>query len=221
MPTAHCVSTTQGIILAADRGFSELVGRPEDEVIGASYRDLTHPDDLEKSSRMLASLVDRAPPLRLRKRYLRPDGTSISAFIFVTCFADPDRLVSTLFWHEAGSEMPPARLWEAALRIQHVRSVRRTAFGDDLTTDPVGSILVAIYLAEAEGRIIGVEQLAREAELSAPTTGRWIKALQQRDVVQRSDDAESNVQFTQSGMLDMERTLESVFHLPRSLSDLS
>ncbi|MGI4730437.1 MAG: PAS domain-containing protein [Janthinobacterium lividum] len=220
MPTAHCVSNTQGIILAADRAFLDLVGRPEHDVVGASYRTFTHPDDFDKSSRLLTALVDRAPPLRLRKRYLRPDGSSISALLFVTCFANPDRLVTTLFWHEAGSEMPPERLWEAALRIQHVRTVRRAAFGDELTTDPVGAILVAIYLAEAEGRIVAVEQLAREAQLSAPTTARWIKALQQRDVVQRNDDADSNVQFTQSGMLDMERTLESVFHLPRSLSDL-
>lgn len=220
MPTAHCVSTTQGIILAADRGFLELIRRPEHEVIGASYRDLTHPDDLDKSGRMLASLVDRAPPLRLHKRYLRPDGSWISALLFVTCFTSPDRLVSTLFWHEAGSEMPPARFWEAALRIQHVHSVRRAAFGDELTTDPVGSLLVAIYLAEAEGRIIGVEQLAREAKLSASTTRRWVKALQQGDVVQGNDDGDLNVQFTRSGMLNMERTLESVFQVPRSLSDL-
>ena len=220
MPTAHCVSTTQGVIIAADRGFLDLVRRSEREVIGASYRDLTHPDDLEKSSKLLTSLIDCAPPLRLRKRYLRPDGSWVSALLYVTCFTDPDRLVSTLFWHEAGTQMQPARLREAALRIQHVHSVRRAAFGDELTTDPVGSILIAIYLSEAEGRVVGIEQLAREAQLPTSTAERWIKALQQRDIVQRADDGDWNVQFTQRGMVNMERTLESVFHLPRSLSDL-
>lgn len=221
MPTAHCVSTRDGTILAADRGFFDLVRRPESEVIGASYRDLTHPDDLAKSTRMLASLVDRAPPLRLQKRYLRPDGSSVSAILYVTCFENPLRLVSTLFWHEADSAMPPERLWEAALRIQHVQSVRREAFGEELVTDPVGALLVAIYLAEAEGRIVDADLLAREAGLPLTVTLRWIKALQQRAIVQSTADPLRDVHFTRDGIVNMERTLEAVFHLPRSLSDPS
>jgi len=220
MPTAHCVSSTDGIILAADRGFLDLVRRPENEVIGASYRKLTHPGDLGISEQLLASLVDRAPPLRLQKRYLRPDGTSVSTLLFVTCFADPDRLVSTLFWHEEGSEVRPERLWEAALRIQHVRSVRRAAFGDELTTDPVGALLIAVYLAEAEGRLVGVQQLASDADMAVSTTARWIRVLQERGIIHSDDEDHLSVQFTHTGLLNMERTLESVFHLPRTLSNL-
>lgn len=100
MPTAHCVSNTQGVILAVDQGFLDLVGRPEADVIGTSYRDLTHPEDLGISMKMLSSLVDRAAPMRLRKRYVRPDGSFVSALLLVTHFADPARLVSTLLWRE-------------------------------------------------------------------------------------------------------------------------
>lgn len=220
MPTAHCVSTTQGVILAVDRGFLDLVQLSEAQLIGTSYRDITHPDDLRKSKRMLDSLVDRAPPLRLQKRYVRPDGSTVAALLFVTYFADTERLVSTLFWHEDGAEMVPERLWEAALRIQHVNRVRRQAFGDEIGTDPVGAILVAIYLAEAEGRVVGLDQLASEVGMATSTADRWLKALRQYGIVQ-FDEGRRSILFTHSGLLDMERTLESVFHLPRSLSDAS
>jgi PAS domain S-box-containing protein len=59
MPTAHTVATIDGIMVAVDCGFLDLVGMSEKEVIGASYRSFTHPDDLERSATMLASLVDR------------------------------------------------------------------------------------------------------------------------------------------------------------------
>ncbi len=220
MPTAHCVSTTEGVILAVDRGFLDLVQLSEAQLIGTSYRDITHPDDLRKSKRMLDSLVDRAPPLRLQKRYLRPDGSFVSALLFVTYFADTERLVSTLFWHEDGAEMVPERLWEAALRIQHVNRVRRQAFGDEIGTDHVGAILVAIYLAEAEGRILSLDQLGADVGMATSTADRWLKALRQYGIVQ-FDEGRRSILFTHSGLLDMERTLESVFHLPRSLSDAS
>ena len=217
MPTAHCLSTFKGVILAADRGFLDLVRRPENQVIGVSYRDLTHPDDLEKSATMLSLLVDRATPFRLQKRYIRPDGSAIAASLFVTYFDNPGRLVSTLFWHDVGSELRPERLWEAALRLQHVNSIRREAFGDRLITDPVGTLLVAIYLAEAEGRVVNVRALSSEIRIPPSVTKRWIMALQQEGVIRDDGDIEVDVQFTQSGIISMEQMLASVFQAPTSL----
>lgn len=220
MPTAHCVSTTNGVILAVDRGFLDLVQRPEDQVIGASYRDLTHPDDLEKSAIMLSMLVDRAPPFRLQKRYMRPDGRAVAASLFVTYFNNPGRLVGTLFWHDPGNEFRPERLWEAALRIQHIANIRREAFGDRLITDPVGTLLVAIYLAEAEGRVVGVETLASETRMAPSTTRRWITALQQEGIIWDDSNVAADVQFTQSGLTRMEGMLASVFQAPTLLPDM-
>lgn len=219
MPIAHCVSTPDGIILTVDRGFLDLVRRPEGEVIGASYRTITHPVDLDKSSRMLAALVDRAPPVRLRKRYLRPDGSAMAAELFVTRFTGPDRLVSTLLWNEVEILPSPARLWEAALWVRHVHAVREVEFGRDLTTDPVGSLLIAIYLAEAEGRMIGIKQLAADTGMGSVLVGRWIDVLRQHRIVQSEHGAAANLQLTQEGMLKMERMLASVLRLPASLPD--
>jgi hypothetical protein len=220
MPTAHCVSSPQGVILEADQGFANLVRRPLREIPGLSYREITHPGDLGISAKMLASLVVSAPPIQLRKRYLRPDGSHIDALLFVTYFQNPDRLVSTLFWNEDGYSRHPKRLWEAALRIRHMDKVRKAAFGDLLAFDPVGSLLITIYLAEAEGRVLGTDQLAEEAGLRPSTTERWLKALRQHGVI-RYDDASSYIQFSDAGFANIELTLESAFYEPTLLSEFS
>ena len=216
MPTAHCVSTIDGIIVAVDRGFLDLVGQGEEQVVGASYRRFTHPDDLDRSATMLASLVERAPPFRLQKRYVRPDGVTIAANLYVTRFTDPDRLVSTVFWNDDGRTPPPARLWEMALRIRRLHEVRKAALGDDLAMDPVWSVLNCVYLAEAEGRIVGLCDIATETGLSPGIVERWVKVLSDRGIVEPCALARRNVQLTHAGMSKMEAILSSAYEMPVS-----
>lgn len=214
MPAAHCVSTVEGIILQADQGFFDLLQREEHEVIGTSYREITDPRDLGRSADMLALLEDGAAPVRLQKRYLRPDGSSIAANLLVTRFSDPDRLISTLFWQESGRALPPARLWEAALRIRHVHAARIKLFGSEFSTDPIGSLFIGIYLAEAEGRTIGLGEIAGYAGIAASTAGRWVKALQQRGILDTAFDSEVHLQLTQSGLEKVEAMLATVYEAP-------
>lgn len=216
MPTAHCVSTVAGIILTVDQGFLDLVGMSEEEVVGASYRDITHPDDLGRSATMLASLVDRAPPFRLQKRYIRPDGTIVVANLYVTRFSEPDRLVSTVFWNDHGRALPPARLWEMALRIRRLHAVRKVALGADLATDPVWSMLNCIYLAEAEGRVIDLADITTETGMAAGIVARWIQVLEVRGLIELGALAKRNVQLTHLGMAKMEAILSAPFELPIS-----
>lgn len=214
MPAAHCVSTIEGIILQADQGFFDLLQRPANEVIGISYRQITDQRDLGRSEEMLALLEAGAAPVRLQKRYLRPDGSSIAANLLVTRFSDPDRLISTLFWQESGRALPPARLWEAALRIRHVHAARIKLFGSDLSTDPIGSLLIGIYLAEAEGRTIGLDDIAHYAGIEASAASRWVKALQQRGILDASLDPAVHIQLTQPGLQKMEAMLATVYEVP-------
>ncbi len=214
MPAAHCVSSLEGVILHADQGFLDLLKRREDEVIGISYRQITDPRDLERSADMLALLKEGAAPVRLQKRYLRPDGTFIAANLLVTRFSGPDRLISTLFWQENGRDPPPARLWEAALRIRHVHDARIRLFGADLSTDPIGSLLIGIYLAEAEGRSIGLVKIATYAGIANSTAARWVAVLQQRGIVDGEHDATIDLRLTQSGLDRVEAMLATVYEAP-------
>lgn len=216
MPTAHCVSTIDGIILEADEAFLDLVGRSEEEVIGMSYIDITHPDDIDRSSAMIASLKKRAAPFRLQKRYLRPDGTVIVTNLYVTRFENPERLVSTLFWNQLGRELPPARLWEMALRVKRLREVRRQEFGVDAAISPLGDILNCVYLAEAEGRIVRISDIAAYSQLSTSIIVRWIAHLMQQGIFQSDTSTSQVIQFTHLGLSKMERMLASSFEVPTS-----
>ncbi|MEE8610507.1 MAG: helix-turn-helix domain-containing protein [Sphingomonas aquatilis] len=214
MPAAHCVSSLDGVILQADQAFLDLLKREESDVIGASFRDITDPRDLQRSVDMLAMLEDGAAPLRFQKRYLRPDGTTIAANLLVTRFSDPDRLIATLFWRDNGRQLPPARLWATALSIRHVHETRVRLFGPDLSTDPIGSILIGVYLAEAEGRSIGISQIAAYAGIARSTTQRWVAVLQQRGIIERDGDPTIDLLLTQSGLQRVEAMLATVYDAP-------
>ena len=214
MPSAHCVSTIEGVILAGDKGFCELLQREEADFVGQSYKLFTDPRDMHRSSRMLSVLEESAAPVRLQKRYIRPDGSSVAANLFVTRFSNPDRLVSTLFWRDQGRQLPPARLWEAALRIRHVHVARVNLFGNELSTDPVGLLLVGVYLAEAEGRNLGVAEIADYAGLAPTTSLRWIRLLQERGFVEVSEDQIEGIQLSQEGLLRTEAMLAAVYDVP-------
>jgi PAS domain S-box-containing protein len=214
MPAAHCVSSLEGIILQADQGFLGLLHRREEDLIGVSYRQITDPRDLERSADMLAMLEEGAAPIRLQKRYLRSDGSSVAANLLVTRFSNPDRLVSTLFWHDDGRALPPAKLWEAALRIRHVHVARIRLFGADLSTDPIGSLLIGTYLAEAEGRSIGLDQVANFAGIPTSSALRWIKLLRQREIIEGAPEAMNDLQLTRFGLDRVETMLSAVYEVP-------
>ncbi|MDQ8154032.1 MAG: PAS domain-containing protein [Gemmatimonadota bacterium] len=70
------VDATTARMLAANEAFARLVGRTREELSELSVYDLTHPDDLDESRKLLALLASGQSPRRtLIKRYVRPDGT--------------------------------------------------------------------------------------------------------------------------------------------------
>lgn len=214
MPSAHCVSTVEGVILAGDKGFCDLLQREEAEFVGRSYKMFTDPRDMDRSSRLLSVLEDSAAPVRLQKRYVRPDGSSVAANLFVTRFSNPDRLVSTLFWRDQGRQLPPARLWEAALRIRHVHAARVKLFGNELSTDPVGSLLIGIYLAEAEGRNLATAEIAEYAGMAQSASSRWLVLLRERGFVEMDENSQTGIQLSQEGLLRTEAMLAAVYDVP-------
>lgn len=218
MPAAHCVSTVCGTILAVDQGFINLMRRPEQELLGTSYRMITDPRDLDKSAAMLSALVTKAAPIRLQKRYLLPDGATISANVLVTRFSDPDRLVSTLYLNDGQRSLPPAQLWEAALHARHVSEVRRDQLGPDLFNDGLNRLLIEVYLAEAEGRAVSQSQAAAESYMSLSTTNRWIRVLQERGMFSPGSTTD-DITYSHSGIEKMETILRSIARFSLDVSD--
>jgi PAS domain S-box-containing protein/diguanylate cyclase (GGDEF)-like protein len=78
-----------GHILRANAAACALLGRDEAAVLAASWQEFTHPDDLEVDRDLVAGLISgRRDSFRRRKRYVRPDGTTVWGDVTVSCIRD-------------------------------------------------------------------------------------------------------------------------------------
>ena len=66
----------EGVLRRANPAWAAVLGRASEDVVGRSFRELTHPDDLESTLGAFARLtVDDEPLLRFENRYRHADGT--------------------------------------------------------------------------------------------------------------------------------------------------
>ena len=78
------VDPESGRFLAVNPKFCELLGRSEEELLELDFQSLTHPDDLAMSLSRCADLTEgRSTQFELEKRYVRPDGSEVSAHVTV------------------------------------------------------------------------------------------------------------------------------------------
>src|ERR1700687_2754626 len=72
------VITTEGIFRQVNRAFCEFLGYSRAELIGQSFRRITHPEDIARDEEHLAMIRAGAePPSVVDKRYLRKDGQEV------------------------------------------------------------------------------------------------------------------------------------------------
>jgi PAS domain S-box-containing protein len=73
------VAFPEGRWLRVNGALCELLRYDESDLVGASWRDLTHPDDVEAGSVVLANAMQRGElgPWEVERRYLRKDGSVI------------------------------------------------------------------------------------------------------------------------------------------------
>lgn len=90
-PTGMSLVSPDGRYLRANPIVCEFLGRDEQELLGCTWQELTHPDDVATD----AALVDEVErglrdAYRMDKRYLRPDGTVVWADLSVACVRNAD-----------------------------------------------------------------------------------------------------------------------------------
>jgi len=68
-----------GRILFVNRAFCEFLGRPEDSLLGAHVREITHPDDVPVTEQTIAAMVsgEMGNVTHLEKRYLHARGHTV------------------------------------------------------------------------------------------------------------------------------------------------
>ncbi len=89
-----------GRFLRANARYGEIVGYPPEELIGRSFLEITHPDDIAEGRDRMASVAAGAPSYAYEKRYLRRDGRVVWVHAAVSriCVGTgrPDRIVAVI-----------------------------------------------------------------------------------------------------------------------------
>ncbi len=89
------LSTDESIFLRVNATLCELLGRSEDELVGNSSLDLTHPDDIELTVAGRSDALRNGSAVRT-KRFIRPDGSVIEARVSGTVVEEGD--ARYIFW---------------------------------------------------------------------------------------------------------------------------
>lgn len=105
-------------------------------------------------------------------------------------------------------KLTPEMLWRSADRKDREIRLRRDELGDDLFTDYAWLILLQLYKAEAEGRCMSFAQICDRTGCREASVGRWLRALEERNLVDRFDSRICAGQLTSTGISKIERMLE-------------
>lgn len=211
MLVGHTVGDAQGRVIAADERVCDLLHRTSREVTGLSYLELTHPDDRVHNRIGVDRLKLGDPPSLIRKRYLRPDGSCIGVDLEVSRLSEGlggDRLVGTVRLSTlAECVSKPERLLARARQAVEVARRRNDEFGSSLAGDHAWSILLQLYLAEGESRIVNLDEICDLMKIPASVATRWALALKARGLVEDAGERRTQ-QLTATGFSAIERALD-------------
>ncbi|MGH9030210.1 MAG: PAS domain S-box protein, partial [Acidimicrobiales bacterium] len=88
-PIGIALATTDGVILRANRAYGSILGRSATDVLGASIRDFTHPDDWSRNEFQMRRISEEGSDgYELEKRYIHSDGHEVWAMVHVSCVRD-------------------------------------------------------------------------------------------------------------------------------------
>lgn len=174
----HALTDETGRYISVDDGFCDIVQADQAAILGRSTFDLTAPADRSRTAAKLKRLRDAGQPFTIRKRYIRGDGSLIWVRNQVSLFREGGsaRIVVTVT--TITPPVPgPGELLDAARFLFRSRRLRVQAFDSRLFIDPAWDVLIAVYVGEAEGRVLIVQSLCELAGIPLTAGIRWIRHL--------------------------------------------
>ncbi len=94
-PIGMTVVSPAGTFLTVNTALCDLLGRDEPSLRSGTWQEFTHPDDLEIDLSLVTEVLDgRRNGYRLRKRFLRPDGSVVWGDLSVSSVRDGDGAVA-------------------------------------------------------------------------------------------------------------------------------
>lgn len=135
---------TDGHFIKVNKAACDLFGYPQAELLGRTYKDLTHPDDLEANAALFADmLAGRCSHAKIAKRYIKKNGeviwTLLSTSIMRKPSGAPDYIV-TLFQDITEQKQTE---FDLAEKEEQYRSTFEDAFDGILINDLDGQIVEA------------------------------------------------------------------------------
>lgn len=119
-PIGMCLVGTDGRFLRVNRSLCELVGYTEDDLLGLTFQDITHADDLDADLALVQGVLTGAPMSHtMEKRYIHADGREIWALLAVSLVHDEDG--APLHFISQIQDITERRELEARLREQAER----------------------------------------------------------------------------------------------------
>jgi diguanylate cyclase (GGDEF)-like protein/PAS domain S-box-containing protein len=88
---ATCLVSNEGRLIRVNAAICELFGRSEAELIGMSFLDVTHPDDVAVGAELITEMIaGQRSSLRLTKRYVTGQGRVVWGDVTVSAVLNPD-----------------------------------------------------------------------------------------------------------------------------------
>jgi PAS domain S-box-containing protein len=89
VPVALAVATLDGQWVRVNPALCELLGYRTDQLLGDTYRSITHPDDVRLDEEAAALLLERGRGPSIEKRYRHADGHLIWVRVTASLLRDP------------------------------------------------------------------------------------------------------------------------------------
>lgn len=81
-PIGMILTDRDTVMFKVNRAFASMLGYEPDDLVGRSWRDVTHPEDLDLNLGLFRTQIQGdGSPYELEKRYLRSDGTVVWASV--------------------------------------------------------------------------------------------------------------------------------------------
>ena len=88
-PIGMALVAPDGHWLRVNRTICEITGYSEDELLGHTFQDITHPDDLDQDVELVQRVIDgELRTYQMEKRYIRPDGEIVWVMLSVSLVRD-------------------------------------------------------------------------------------------------------------------------------------
>lgn len=91
-PIGMAISRLDGTLIDANKSFVQTIGYSKNELMGMTYMDLTHPDDLEENLRRNNLLIEgKMHEHQMEKRFITKDGRELNTILKVSLMHDEDK----------------------------------------------------------------------------------------------------------------------------------